>query len=323
MSVNKQGFISALKLRTSGDKGWFVAPSCSYCSARDRMGVLLEGYGSVQPHFHCFKCGKAGGLHILAKRIGKPDLISGEYEAPMDIEMNLETFIDIHTPECNPPVGFRRTMNHEYLMNRNITALQFNMFKFGYTNIHPKIAKDYIIILIEENGKCVGYVARSIKSKDWIDKYNETSEVEYLRYRNSDTDFSKLVLGIDEITAETKTVIAVEGAFDKLAVDRKLGLYDNPTIKCVCTFGTKISECQAVKISAKGAENLIILYDSGTVNKSKKVSRTSSSFFSSVSVGSLTNGDPDECSPEEIAIAVSGAINQVEYSITNLEDIEL
>lgn len=323
MEINKEGFRLALQLRPSGDRGWMVT-TCIFCGKRDRFGVLLEQHGEHKPHFHCFKCGKAGSLRFLARHIGRPELVSGTYVAPMDIGIEIETDLDMDMPVCKQPIGFRRVNDHPYLDERHISNEQRQRYKFGTTRLHPKLRDEYMITIVEEGEVSLGYVARSLMSKSWIDEYNSTHEIEYQRYRNSESDFSKLVFGLSDVDLEyTKTMIITEGMYDKLSVDRKMNLYNHPITKCGCTFGTKLSDIQATKIAMSGVENVIILYDNGTVDKSKKVSKLASTYFRSVKIASLKTGDPDEVGVEELVSAVNNAKSVIEYSLTELPDNEL
>lgn len=323
MEINKIGFITALKLRASGDRGWSIT-TCMFCGKKDRLGVMLDTTEDRKPHFHCFKCGRAGSLKFLAKHIGRPELVSGEYVAPMTMEMEIDTEINMDMPVCSLPIAFRRTSDHFYLDERSISAEQRDRYKFGITKLDPKVKNDYMVTLVEEGGLCLGYVARSFMSKDWIDEYNRTHDNEYPRYKNSKSDFSKLIFGLNDIEIdETHTMIITEGMYDKLAVDRKLNLYQDKSIKCGCSFGTKLSDIQAMKIAMTGVENVIILYDEGTVDKSKKVSALASSYFRSVKISTLNGGDPDEVSEDVLIDAIVNTKSVTEYSLTELPDVEI
>lgn len=318
MQVNKAGFIRALKLKVSGSKGWFRS-KCYFCSHNDTLGVLFERYGKKNPHFHCYKCQKSGTLKYLANAIGEPDLVSGEYVAPMDIGMKIgEEEVIQPIKECAPPVGFRRKKNIEYLIDRGVTQEQMELFKFGTTVVDPKL-KGYVTLLVEEDGKVVGSVSRIMMEKEEVDRLNDLGQ-NMPRYRNSESDFENIVLGLDEIIEGlTTVVVAVEGAYDKLAVDRKLELYSSPEMKCVCTFGAKMSEAQAVKIHDKGVDTIIIMYDDGEVEKSKKASSEASMVFPKVLTASLDGGDPDDVTANQIISALTNAKTITEYSLNELD----
>ena len=124
-----------------------------------------------------------------------------------------------------------------------------------------------------------------------------------LRYKNSiDTDFSCLLYGYDDIIeGETKTVIITEGVFDKISCDKKLRLYEDKSVRCVCTFGKKISDTQIKKLLNKGVENIILSYDYDALKEIKRYGIELTKFFYSVSVAVSTNKkDIDECTAEEV-----------------------
>ncbi len=311
--MNVKGFISVMKLRASGDKGWYRG-NCPYCSTVSTFGVIFitSGYGdkAKKPHYHCYsaKCGKSGSINDLARKINRPDLVDGDNSSEEKVEVKKEAVA------VTLPVGFRRRNDIKYLLDRGVTVQQMDMYEFGTTRIHPDF-KDYVILSVKDGDKLIGYVARIMMSKD------QSEEMGLLRYRNSGTDFGSTVLGINEINDETRVVIAVEGAYDKFAIDRKLDLYASSTMKCVCTLGTKLSETQAQRIKDKGksVNTLIIMYDEGVVNKSKVVGGVASSYFDKILVASLTGGDPDEASKDQILDAISSARSLVEYSLHELD----
>ena len=327
MEIDRTGIVNALRLRSSGDRGWLTG-TCPFCQSKDKLGVYLESTNDRKPSFHCFKasCGKSGSLIFLVRHIGRPELATGGYVAPMDMGISIEVDEEELSPKLfKPPIGFRRTSSHEYISRRGITDYQYSLYKFGVTKVDPKIGSDYVITLVEEDGKCVGYVSRSIQDKEYIDAYNKANpDYPFPRYKNSETDFSKLIFGIDEIVPGiTHTVILTEGMYDKFAVDRKMKLYENDEIKCGSSFGTKFSDIQAAKLALKGIKNIVILYDAGVVDKSKKVSKTASSYFKTVKIGTIKGGDPDEVSAEEVIRGYTEAKSIVEYGVNELQDHEL
>ena len=85
------------------------------------------------------------------------------------------------------------------------------------------------------------------------------------------TDFASLLFGYDDIVrGKTEVVIIVEGVFDKFAVDRHLSLYDDETIRCVCTFGKKISDVQIQKLIDKEIGNVILAWDYDAIREIKQ-----------------------------------------------------
>lgn len=141
-------------------------------------------------------------------------------------------------------------------------------------------------------------------SKDEIEEFNETHRYKILRYKNStENEFSKLLYNYDAIVPyETSTVILCEGAFDVIALNRKLELYDNPMVKPVATFGKKCSDVQMYKLQAKGVEQVVIGYDSDARETISKVAAQLEKYFD-VLIADIPDGigkDWDEMSVEDI-----------------------
>ena len=169
--------------------------------------------------------------------------------------------------------------------------------------------RDYIIFLIEENNELKGYVGR----------YTGEGEVKK-KYNNSISDFSKLVLGLDELSENTKAIIVVEGLFDKISVDKKLNLSDEEFVKCVCTFGAKFSDIQMikVKIKAPNIEDVFIMHESDVLNIVKKTALRASNFFENVKVCYLPEKDPDEMTKEEIEYCLENAKDPIDFKISKV-----
>jgi len=188
------------------------------------------------------------------------------------------------------PAGWKVSLaSTEYLKNRGITPDDCKRYNIGYTNLFKKY-ENYVLIPIYDNGKIKGFVGRYGAKKVPDDK---------LRYRNSSgTEFSELLFGYDEITENTLTVILVEGIFDKIAVDKTLRLWHTEEIKCVCTFGKKISPEQSKKLRLKGVTNVILLYDFDAIKDIKRYGLELENYFMT-SIVYTTKKDIDECSEEE------------------------
>jgi DNA primase len=74
-------------------------------------------------------------------------------------------------------------------------------------------------------------------------------------------------------------VIAVEGFFGKKKIDDILQLTESEKIKCIATFGKKISNHQILKLVLKGVKKIILFYDNDAVQESKKYCSLLSKFF--------------------------------------------
>lgn len=123
-----------------------------------------------------------------------------------------------------------------------------------------------------------------------------------MRYNNSiDTDFASLLYGYDDIIkGETETVIIVEGIFDKISCDKKLRLFDDNIVRCVCTFGKKISDVQINKLIAKGVSNIILSFDFDALKEIRQYGLELQKTFNTSVAVAMDKKDIDECSEEEV-----------------------
>lgn len=276
--------------------GQYIIDRCPYCSKE------LHFYINRKTQlFDCKKCGVTGSIYSLLKHLNKLYLL-GDKTIEVDDEIKSIRQINQETekkaeevkelPERRMPVGFKVVCD-KYLKSRGITQDDCNKYKIGKTKLSFKY-QDYILIPIYDNGKVRGFLGRY---------GNKAVPEDKLRYKNSiDTDFSCLLYGYDDIIeGETKTVIITEGVFDKISCDKKLRLYEDKSVRCVCTFGKKISDMQIKKLLNKGVENIILSYDYDALKEIKRYGIELTKFFYSVSVAVSTNKkDIDECTAEEV-----------------------
>ena len=254
--------------------------------------------------FDCKKCGEYGNIYKLLRFLDKTYLLEGATITDSDTITSVREMLAneiensevglLELPEVKMPVGWKVLKNsNPYLISRGITPELCERYEFGSTKMFRKY-DNYILIPIRDNGKVRGFIGR-YGCKEVPDGK--------LRYNNSiGTQFSQLLFGYDEITQNTNTVILVEGVFDKIAVDKVLDLWSSEDIKCVCTFGKKISEEQITKLKIKGVARVILLYDFDAIKEIKKFGLELENHF--VTDITFTNKkDIDECTNEE-ALAV-------------------
>lgn len=289
---------------------------------------------NVSYMWECKRCGENGRLRKLLIKLGRVDLVDfgGEsVDTAKPLEKKIQRFVreegvqtDLSVPTKNPPLGWRRTYQDEYLNSRGFVREQYDLYQVGRTKLLHKL-RDYVVILVMEDGECKGYVARSERDRKWIDDYNQSkkdqgSRERYLRYQNStNTDFGKLLMGIDEITDQTSTVIVVEGAFDKTNVDKLLKTWEGPEVKCVCSFGKKLSDVQIRKLKNRGVGHIILLYDPDAVNDSKKYSFELTKRFDKVHVGFTSKCDPGDLSLPELSLILESLESPLNFSINKVQ----
>lgn len=291
--------------------GQYIIDRCPYCSKE------LHFYVNRKTQlFDCKKCGVTGSIYSLLKHLNKLYLL-GDKTIEVDDEIKSIRQINQETekkaeevkelPERRMPVGFKIVCD-KYLKSRGITQDDCNKYKIGKTKLSFKY-QDYILIPIYDNGKVRGFLGRY---------GNKIVPEDKLRYKNSiDTDFSCLLYGYDDIIeGETKTVIITEGVFDKISCDKKLRLYEDKSVRCVCTFGKKISDMQIKKLLNKGVENIILSYDYDALKEIKRYGIELTKFFYSVSVAVSTNKkDIDECTAEEVLEVFANVMDVGDFNL--------
>lgn len=324
-------------------KGDHIITDCPFCSSKEHFYINTEKMlrknelGLFVGSFDCKKCGEAGNIVKLLGKLGRIDLLEGEsidFKGKLckkiDVTSNTEEIEEIEeTPNKKLPIGFKRIYSCDYLESRGFTSEDFKKYVIGTTKLISQY-EDYVIIAIVEDGYVKGYMARSKLSKGEIKLINNEykkigSKKRYLRWSNSkNTDFSKLLFGIDEIGFQTSTCILVEGIFDKKNVDESLGLDYNLEMKCVSCFGKNISITQIRKLKNKGIKNVILVQDSDAVNTSKKHLMELKRNFINVKAG-FVFGDKDlgDSSVEEIQNIFENLKDVNEYLLSFIEKKQL
>lgn len=291
-------------------KGTNFYCKCPWCGFNEFGISLNDGH-----RFGCFRkkdCGEEGNIFKFLKKIDRLDILSGglllNYTGKLEniLEDKIKKAeLDLTVPKTTLPIGCRRVYSNVYLEGRNFT--EFEQHKVYETKIDPDY-KNYVIFAVEQQGELKGYVARHTWEKEAIDEYNrryfEQHEIKnkLKRYNNSQSLFSKIVYGLEEITEQTEEVIIVEGLMDKFNVDRLLRLLGkSDSIKCVCTFGAKVSPEQIFQIQLRGVRNIMLMFDPDVIHKLKKYALELMIEFESVRVGIHSTKDPGDLNKEELA----------------------
>ena len=252
--------------------------------------------------FDCKKCGVNGSIYKLLKQLDKLYLIGDKsVEITDTIKSIRQIFQEVidneiqqleELPEKKLPIGFKTCINNKYLLNRGLTNADCRKYKIGETKTMFKYS-GYVLFPVYDGGVVRGYVGRYSGKKVPDGK---------LRYNNSiDTDFASLLYGYDDIVkGETETVIIVEGIFDKISCDKKLRLFDDNIVRCVCTFGKKISDVQINKLIAKGVSNIILSFDYDALKEIRQYGLELQKTFNTSVAIAMDKKDIDECSEEEV-----------------------
>src|ERR1035437_4574153 len=192
---------------------------CPHCSGNE-FGISLKD----NHPWNCFrksKCGEVGGIYKLLKKLDRLDLLGNNGIQSIKYDARLENIIekkieekqfDLNIETITAPMGWKRIHSNYYLENRNFES--FDKFETGITKIDRKL-KDHVITLIREGGEIKAYIARLAKNKQEMKEMEDRLGKKIPRYKNSSTDFSKLLVGYDEINENTTTVVLVEGLYGK------------------------------------------------------------------------------------------------------------
>lgn len=318
MKYRENDIIKFFGLKPSGQKGWLIAENCPYCKARDKFGVKFDSLykGKKVSSFNCFAgdCKHHGSLYQLLKDFNKLEFVDIKF---VDIQKGLEEKhinfnqdedIDYTMEEYEVPLKYKRIYSHPYLKSRGFDDRFFQLHNIGVSFLDPKIGRDHVIFLLEEDNKCIGWLKRSIYSKEQIKKLEESGK-KILRWGNSKgTDFAKYIYGIEEFV-NVETAILVEGITSKQNIDKLLDLYNRQDCKCGATFGKKISKFQIKRLLDRGVKNVILLYDPDAVQQSKIYAVELERYFNTF-VGYIKDPEKD---PGDLTL------EELEYILTNLD----
>lgn len=290
--ISDEDLRSVIVIKKETRTGEYIC-DCPFC------GKDMHFYISKKTQmFDCKKCHVSGNIYKLLKHFDKLYLL-GEKTVEINLksikeiqrEKNDNTIALSELPVINMPPGFKICCD-DYLRGRGLTLLDCKRFSIGKTNIVFRL-KNYVLIPIYDNGKIRGYVGRYDSKKIPEGK---------LRYNNSKkTNFANLLYGYDDIIKGiTKTVIITEGIFDMISVTKKLQLYKDDYVKCVCTFGKKISDAQIQKLVNKEISNVIISWDYDALKEIKQYGLQLENYFNVGVAVSTEKKDIDECTEKEV-----------------------
>jgi hypothetical protein len=277
--------------------------------------------------WHCKRCGRKGTFHRLLALLNKLHLLRG-----LPIKLNeklplisLESFQEqdlLSLPKVKKPLGFRRVFDDPYFNSRGFNHIDYRNYVVGRTKTWKKLV-DYGIVMLEEEGEFVGYLARHVWDKDKLQKHEKSTGHKIPRWKNSrNTEFNKILTGLDEINFSTEKVILVEGFFDKRATDERLDLHFEPYLKCCATNGKDVSDAQVLKMLERGVTDVILIRDPDAINEAKVTATRLEKFFN-VEVGFSTEGDLDECSVDEFFRVFDNLKKPFQFSIDVIQKIGL
>ena len=304
--ISDSDLTSILTNARLNNRGQYVC-DCPFCGKEHHFYISQK-----TQLWDCKKCGEHGNIGKLLRKLQKNYLLEGSTIEIRDRVSSIRSSINeldscvevSELPIVKMPIGFKVRCN-SYLLSRGISMDDCVRYNIGYTDIVSKY-ENYVLIPIYDGGSVRGYVGRYASGNVPDDR---------LRYNNSvGTKFSDLLFGYDEITEETIAVIIVEGIFDKIAVDKALGLFDSDQVKCVCTFGKKISDVQIKKLCDKGVSRVVLLYDFDAIKDIKKYGLKLENYFVT-RITYTTRKDIDECTRDETLSVFDHLYKPSEFNI--------
>lgn len=326
--MNKERIIREMNLKPFGGKGWYRNKNlvCPICGRSEKFGIKPS---EKSIGIHCFYECQLPSYWEWMKSIGYEDLLDDSYEVSIKkdrlisiVEKREEKALkEEKLVKIKLPVLSKRIKDNEYLNERGFLKEHYEIFKPCINNIK---LKDSLIFQIFQKGILYGYLARSVRSKEWhkenLRRSKEGLESLVLRYRNSvGTYFECLLGGYDQITEKTKKIIVVEGLFDKVGVDGKLNLFQDEEIRCVFTFGDSISEEQIRLIAEfKNIDEVILLYDNNTTKESKKAALQISKKVNTTVAKIKSENDPGSISQEELIEVLDKRVDSFLFFLKNI-----
>lgn len=319
--------------KLDGSRRNILVQNCPFCGHDGFKYGIYVGNDIGKKRFgmsNCYHCNRRfGNLQATLKALGREDLLpkeTAELDDDDDVDVS-EIFtdeIDDDLVEVSMPNGYKRCFKNKYLKSRGWVVDDYEYFPVGTNRAFDREFEDYVILEVRDEGRRVGYVARSTLSKEEIDSYNSRHHFKIRRYKNSDESegngFSKMIYNYDAIEPmETHSVILCEGPFDVVGLNRKLELYDNKSIVPVATFGKKISQEQMFKLQKKGVEQIVIGYDNDAKETTSRVAMELDKYFD-VLIADIPDGvgkDWDEMDVEDIYDVFANNLKTIrEFNLT-------
>lgn len=310
-------------------RGKNLRATCPKCN-HNEFGISLED----NHRFGCYRkrhCGFVGNIFTLLAFLGKsvadvaPTFFPKSRIDSEKLFVHEDHKLSLEIPDCKMPIGWKRIYHSDYLTNeRGFEVEDYKTYKVGVTGIDPRYKDDYVIFAIEQFGSNKAYVARNIRSKKQIEAINALYKRKGIdkavrRYLNSNSDFSKILLGVEELTPDVHTVIIVEGLFDKKNTDKQLGLNDEKEIKCCATFKCGVSAEQMFLLQQFGVRKIILLYDPDVVEEINKAAWELDNYFE-VLIGFCVNDkDPGDMDGDEFIQTLDNLKSPSQFVVSKID----
>jgi DNA primase len=244
-----------------------VTLDCPYCGKGKRHFCI-----SVEkPVFHCFKCGEKGDwVRVVAELLGVPiNEAYGLVHGALDFTVSKPVFEKpLEEVKLPADTGWIRGAK-SYLLARGIDDWMIDRYKLYFTLIPPYSHR--IIIPIFYQKKVVSFQARTI-----LDDAP-------LRYKNPPgVNTRDFLYGYDDMDSDSPVTI-VEGPFDRM-------ILSSQGINTVAIFGKELTDSQLRMLD--GVKDIRIMFDSDATDKAVELYYALDSYFDSILIVPLVEGDP-------------------------------
>lgn len=230
---------------------------------------------NVSFHWQCKKCLAVGRIEQLLRKIGVNlqfvKTHSALFEQPLVSKINQELCSIAELPNHQLPDHFIEVEFHPYLESRNWEDWMYDIFRPHASSVF----QDYVFFPISFNCEIKAHIGRSIYDKSTIERINEYNKQnglpKYLRYKNSDHSFGKMLGNYDHCYKQPlQKIVVVEGLFDCASVQKYIKQHSLHT-GCVYTFGKGIGEDQLRLLLQLPGDELIFFIDPDALKEVQQI----------------------------------------------------
>lgn len=309
MNLSKEELKKAVdELKPFDDHNGNFIIDCPSCGHRE----CSISYKKDNNQWGCFRkkhCGDTGNIFTLLKKLGKQLHVEKSIDvfeqklSDIDLKSSLNNEKSLYLEEAKLPLGYKRISDSKYLNERGFTKQDYLLWEVGKSSL---IMKDYVVFPIYQDDGVKAYVGR-------LD-----TESDNPKYKNSKTDFTKILGGLDKVDKETHSIFLCEGYFDIINVTRLLNLLDDSEIRALCTFGAKISLDQIERLKQTNIKNIYLLFDNDVPKIVKEVALKLSNYFNVKVLTIKGDKDAGDCNLEHLYDAIEYAKSPLEFNLNTL-----
>ena len=267
-------------------------PFCGDSKSHNHLSInVVEGI------FHCFFCGEGGRIQKLFRKLGIETTGYVHSTAPV---AEVRTEIDFQSFASLSSLSTGRSelyLAKEYLRTRDVNQNTIMHFDLRYCPDPESKWYGRVLVPVKEHDRVVCFVARS---------YLEFVRPKYLYPHRGETLLTAgecIFTTMENDPAEIGEIVLVEGVFDALSVHRRTCSHFP-----IALMGKTLKDPQLYKIlKYSPAIPITTMLDADAPNDNLKLAKQLTAYGRKVKVASLSVGDPDSASPEELEVVLENA----------------